>query len=57
MNKELDELNDFFTSRTVEFKTTISRHEGRFNEQDHIDFENLIEEIKNYASLRISNFF
>ena len=38
MNRQLDKLNEFFTSRTHQFKTTISKHEGRFNQRDYADF-------------------
>lgn len=57
MNKQLDQLSSYFTSRTQTFKTTISKHEGQFTEQDRIEFENLVEEIKKDAMDKINNFF
>ena len=57
MNKKLDELETFFSTRTEAFSSTISLHEGRFTEQDYQEFEGLLEEIKTDAENRIQSFF
>ena len=57
MNRKLEDLSSFFNQRSQSFITKIHLHEGRFNETDFREFEDLLAEIKKYAMDRIEQFF
>ncbi|CAM6001099.1 unnamed protein product [Sphagnum balticum] len=57
MHKKLEELNEFFHTKTTDFAITIKRHEGRFTSVDQEDFSQLIDQLRNHVYNKISEFF
>jgi hypothetical protein len=57
MHKHLESLNQFFTDKTSTFVTIINSHPGQYTHDDHLQFAELIEEIRNEALLKITDFF
>lgn len=42
MNRKLEEVSHFFSTRSKAFTAKIQLHEGRFREEDFNDFEKLL---------------
>jgi hypothetical protein len=57
MHQHLDSLNHFFSQKTSAFISLITSHPGRLTPDDLSQFADLIEEIRNDALSRISEFF
>jgi hypothetical protein len=57
MHKHLEDLNRFYSERTSEFISVISSHPGKFTPTDTKEFSELIDEIRNDALARISEYF
>lgn len=57
MHQHLDSLNSFFSQKTSAFVSIISSHPGRLTPDDLSQFADLIEEIRNDALSRISEYF
>jgi hypothetical protein len=57
MHKHLDDLNQFYSEKTSAFVSVISSHPGKLTSSDVNEFSELIEEIRNDALTRISEYF
>ena len=56
MSKKLEELNSFFSDSKSMFIENISLHESRFKQEDVEEFQDLINQIKEDARVKIEEF-